>query len=82
MRLSKLYGKEIVTLPDCERLGYLGDCDMLIDDETGKIKSLIIPESKGFFSLFIDKRYLEIPWERIKKIGNDMIIIDFADILK
>ena len=82
MRLSKLYGKEILTLPDCERLGYLGDCDMLIDRESGKIESLIIPESKGFFSLLIEKKYLEIPWERIKKIGSDMIIIDLADILK
>lgn len=82
MRLSKLYGKEIVTLPDCERLGYLGDCDMLIDNETGKIKSLIIPENKGFFNFFIEKKYLEIPWERIKKVGSDMIIIDLADILK
>ena len=82
MKLSKLYGKEILTLPDCERLGYLGDCDMLIERETGKIKSLIIPESKGIFSLLIEKKYLEIPWDRIKKIGSDMIIIDLADILE
>lgn len=81
MRLSKLYGKEIVTLPDCKRLGYLGDCDMLVDNETGKIISLIIPENKSLFSFLIEKKYLEIPWERIKKIGNDMIIIDLANIL-
>ncbi len=81
MRLSKLYGKEIVTLPDCERLGYLGDCDILVDNETGKIISLIIPENKGMFSFLVERKYLEIPWERIKKIGNDMIIIDLANIL-
>ena len=28
---------------------------MLIDDETGKIKSLIIPESKGFFPYLLIK---------------------------
>ncbi len=81
MRLSKLYGKEIVTLPDCERLGYLGDCDMLVDNETGEILSLIIPENKSVFSLLVEKKYLEIPWKKIKKIGSDMIIIDLADIL-
>lgn len=81
MRLSKLSGKEIVSLPDCERLGYLGDCDMIIDQETGKIKSLVVPEGRGQLSFFVDKRYLEIPWERVKKIGSDMIIIDFGDIL-
>jgi len=54
----------------------------MIDGETGRIKSLIVPENKGTLSFFIDRRYIEIPWERIKKIGNDMIIIDFADILK
>lgn len=82
MRFSKLSGKEIVSLPDCERLGYLGDCDLIVDNDTGKIKSLIVPENKGQLSFLIDRRYLEIPWERIKRIGNDMIIIDFADILK
>ena len=82
MRFSKLNGKEIVSLPDCERLGYLGDCDLVLDSETGYIKSLIVPENKGTLSFFIDKRYIDIPWERIKKIGSDIIIIDFADILK
>ena len=82
MRFSKLGNKEIVSLPDCERLGYLGDCDLVIDEETGKIKSLIVPENKSQLSFFIDKRYIEIPWERVRKVGNDMIIIDFANILK
>lgn len=82
MRFNKLSGKEIVSLPDCERLGFLGDCDLLIENETGKIKSLIVPEGKTSLSFFIERRYIEIPWERVKKVGNDMIIIDFADILK
>jgi YlmC/YmxH family sporulation protein len=82
MRFSKLSGKEIVSLPDCERLGFLGDCDLNIDEETGRIKSLIVPENKTQLSFFIERRYLEIPWERVRKVGNDMIIIDFADILK
>ncbi len=82
MKFSKLASKEIVSLPECERLGYLGDCDLVVDEETGKIKSLIVPENKSQLSFFIDKRYIEIPWERVKKIGNDMIIIDFDNILK
>jgi YlmC/YmxH family sporulation protein len=82
MRFSKLSGKEIVSLPACEGLGFLGDCDLTIDEETGRIKSLIVPENKNQLSFFIDRRYLEIPWDRVRKIGNDMIIIDFADILK
>lgn len=82
MKFSKLSSKEIVSLPDCVRLGYLGDCDLVIDEDSGKIKSLIVPENKSQLSFFIDKRYIEIPWERVKKIGNDMIIIDFADVLK
>lgn len=82
MRFSKLSGKEIVSLPACERLGFLGDCDLIIDEETGRIRSLIVPENKNQLSFFVDRRYLEIPWDRVRKIGNDMIIIDFADILK
>ena len=80
MRLSRLSGKELVTLPDCDRLGFLGDCDISVDDD-GRIVSLIIPENRGQLSFLIDRRYLEIPWERIKIVGGDMILIDFADIL-
>jgi len=79
MKLSKLGGKEIVNLNDGGRLGILAESDLLIDDRNGKIKALLVPDYKSQFSIFHDKNYLEIPWECVKKIGNDMIIIELDD---
>ena len=76
MLLDELGGKEIVNLNNGERLGIIADCDILVDEKTGKILSLLIPERKIQFKLFAENDYIEIPWHTIKKIGNDMIIIE------
>ena len=79
MRFSSISGKEIVNLNDGSRLGIIGDSDLLIDEKTGKIMALLIPEDRGFFSFMSSNSLLEIPWQAIKKIGSDMIIIEAED---
>ncbi|WP_425447491.1 YlmC/YmxH family sporulation protein [Dethiothermospora halolimnae] len=79
MRLSKLGGKEIVNLNDGGRLGVIADSDLIIDEKSGKIISMSIPDRRGQFKLFGDKSEIEIPWNSIRKIGNDMIIIEFDE---
>ncbi|MBN4067800.1 YlmC/YmxH family sporulation protein [Alkaliphilus transvaalensis] len=79
MRFSAISGKEIVNLSDGSRLGVIGDSDILIDEKTGKIVSLLMPENKSVLSFFSRESVLEIPWDAIKKIGNDMIIIELED---
>lgn len=76
MRLSRLGGKEIVNLNDGGRLGIIADSDLVIDEKTGKILSLLVPDRRSQFKFFGDKYEVEIPWDAIKKIGNDMIIIE------
>ncbi|ASS93183.1 YlmC/YmxH family sporulation protein [Peribacillus simplex] len=77
MRLSELSGKEIVDVNRAERLGILGQTDLEID-ETGQITSLIIPSVK-WFGLIRNGSEIRVPWEHIKKIGADMVIIDFQE---
>ncbi len=79
MRFSDIGGKEIVNLCDGSRLGIIADSDLLIDERTGKIHALLIPETKGFLSLFSNSNLTEIPWQTIKKIGNDMIIVELEN---
>lgn len=76
MKFAELGGKEIVNLSDGCRLGMLAESDLLIDEKTGKIKALLVPDMKSHFSIFSEKDFLEIPWECVKKIGSDMIIIE------
>lgn len=75
MRLSEISGKEIVDFVKGERLGILGQTDLLIDEDTGQIEAFIIPTGKWFGFGKKDKE-IKVYWNQIKKIGTDMIIID------
>ena len=77
MRLSELGNKEIVNLNNGGRLGLLNNADIIFDEDTGKIISLIAPERKLSFKLLgIESNGMEIPWSAIRKIGYDMIIVE------
>ena len=80
MRLSELSGKEIVDVNRAERLGVLGQTDLEFD-ETGQITTLIIPSVK-WFGLFKSGSEVRVPWDHIKKVGTDMLIIDFREDLE
>ena len=80
MNLSEVAGKEIVNLVTGERLGVVGECDLILDETTGEILALLIPREKGFFGMRKDKSVLEVPWRSVRKIGNDMIIIEHDSI--
>lgn len=77
MRLMELGEKEIVNLNNGERLGIIGNSDFLIDEKSGEIMSLLIPERRFSFRILgLENSGIEIPWEAIRKIGHDMIIIE------
>ena len=80
MNLSEIAGKEIVNLVTGERLGVVGECDLIIDETTGGILALLIPKERGFFARKRDNSVLEVPWRNVKKVGNDMIIIEYDGI--
>ncbi|WP_352417832.1 YlmC/YmxH family sporulation protein [Proteiniborus sp.] len=82
MKLSELGGKEIVNLNDGGRLGIIADSDLIIDDKSGKILALLVPDRRNqlrIFSTTNDRNGIEIPWSSIRKIGNDMIIIELDE---
>ena len=77
MRLMELGQKEIVNLNNGARLGVIADSDILVDEQSGKIISLLVPERRFSFKMLgLEGSGLEIPWASIRKIGYDMIIIE------
>ncbi len=76
IRLSDLEGKEVINLVDGARLGVIGEADMLIDIHTGEIHSIVLPHRNTFFSLWADRQNMIIPWEAVKRIGNEVIIVE------
>lgn len=77
MRLSELGSKEIVDMNRAERLGVLGQTDLEFSDN-GQITALIIPSVK-WFGLMKKGNELRVPWSQIKKVGTDMLIVDFQE---
>ncbi|MCR4430568.1 MAG: YlmC/YmxH family sporulation protein [Tepidanaerobacteraceae bacterium] len=76
MRLSELSGKEIVNLYDGARMGIIGNSDLVIDENDGKIIYLLIPNKRMQFFLLNEKNFTEVPWDSIKKVGPDIVILE------
>ncbi len=70
MRLSELQLKEIVDVRDGRRIGMI--IDVIVDD-CGKISRLVLENKRG--RKFSKEEY-EVPWNKIVKIGDDIILID------
>lgn len=75
MRYKEISGKEIVNINQGSRLGILGQTDLEINKVTGQIESLVIPNYK-WFGLKKEGDEVKIRWDAIKKIGEDMIMIE------
>ncbi|HAA08474.1 MAG: YlmC/YmxH family sporulation protein [Syntrophomonadaceae bacterium] len=76
MRLNELVGKEMVNIFDGMRMGTVGESDMLVNQETGDIVSIILPNRGNAFTFWADRQKLVIPWDAVKKIGREVIVVD------
>lgn len=72
MLLSEIGDKEIVDLVKGSMHGKLWDAEMVFDENSGVIKSLIIPSLGGMNNKFIDP--VQLPWNSVVIIGEDTII--------
>lgn len=76
MRLSNLSGKEVINLGDGARLGIIDECELTFDYKSGRIHTIILPRKNGLFNFFSDIKSSTIPWQAIKRIGDEVIIVD------
>ncbi len=68
--------KEVVNISDGKNFGNL--TDMIFDINCGKILGIIVSNSKNFFNIFKANNDIFIPYNRICKIGKDIIIVDIG----
>ena len=66
--------KEVINITDATRLGYVQD--VCADLETGRITSIIVPGGNKLMSFFNQNNDIIIPWEKIKCIGDDLILVE------
>lgn len=73
-RFMDLRCKEVINICDGCRLGYVDDVDIALPE--GRIVAVIVPGAARFFGLFGRGEEYYIPWDCIKRIGDDIILID------
>ncbi|MFB4162717.1 YlmC/YmxH family sporulation protein [Alteribacillus sp. JSM 102045] len=79
MRLSEISKKEVLDANTGQKLGMPGSADIVIEKETGKVESLVLPSSPAYPFRKRTKEWV-IPWENIQRIGEDFVIIDTAQL--
>ena len=65
--------KEVINLIDGRRLGYVQAVDA--EFSTGEITAIVVPGTSKMFSMG-NKGDITIPWNKIKKIGDDIILVE------
>ncbi|MGI5838417.1 MAG: YlmC/YmxH family sporulation protein [bacterium] len=75
VRTSDLRTREVINILDGKRLGAVDDVE--IDLEAGRITAVVIPGSGRLLGLFGKSDEVVIPWDKIKRIGVDTILVEF-----
>ena len=65
--LSCLEKKDVINVCSGCRLGFITDLE---------IGTVIVCEKKGVWGIFCEENSYQIPWECIKRIGEDTILVD------
>ena len=76
-RYNDLRNKEVINISSGKRLGFV--CDVEFDLICGKILAIVLPPRKIKLFSFAKTDDIIIKWDQIKKIGNDIIIVDFEE---
>ena len=67
--------KEVININDGKKLGCVQD--VCADLETGKITSIIVPGGTNkILNFFSSNNDIIIEWEKIKCIGEDLILVE------
>ena len=66
--------KEVINITDGRRLGFVQD--VTADLESGVITSIIVPGNSKLLNMFSGNNDIVIPWQNIKCIGDDVILVE------
>jgi len=75
MRLSELQNKDVVNVTDGRKIGNIIDINISLE---GKMEGLIVEKSKFLISMFSTKDEIEVRWNQIEKIGEDVILVKLS----
>ena len=71
---SELQCKEVICIGTGQRLGFISDVQ--IDIPEGKLCAIVVPAPCKGLGLLGHREDYRIPWECIRKIGPDIVLVD------
>ena len=69
---NDLRNKEVINLSDGTKMGHI--IDIVFSSDTGKVVGIVVPGEKRFFKKAGE---LFIPLEKVRRIGDDVILVRF-----
>ncbi|SHE85002.1 sporulation protein, YlmC/YmxH family [Thermoanaerobacter uzonensis DSM 18761] len=77
IKASELRDKDVIDINTGQKLGNIVDIE--INLEEGRVEGIVIPKETSLFRFFNKDIEIYLSWESIKKIGTDVILVDFKD---
>ena len=74
MRFTELRCKEVICVNDGQRLGFISDVKVEVPE--GCVVAIIVPGPCRFLGLFGRRDDFVIPWNCIRRIGPDIVLVD------
>ena len=74
VRLTQLQCKEVICVNDGRRLGFISDVEVEVPE--GTICAIVVPGPCRFLGLFGRKDDFCIPWNCIRRVGPDIVLVD------
>ncbi len=75
-RVEELRCREVINVCNGHRMGYVED--VVVDILDGKVLALVIPGECRWLGMLARGDDYIIPWEKIKRIGDDIILVEVS----
>ena len=74
IKFTQLQCKEVICIADGRRLGFVTDVQVELPE--GNVCAIVVPGPCRFFGLGGRQEDYLIPWNCIRKIGPDIVLVD------
>lgn len=74
IRFTELHCKEVICVNDGRRLGFIADAKVELPE--GNVVAIIVPGPCRCFGLVGGREDYVIPWNCIKRVGPDIVLVD------
>jgi YlmC/YmxH family sporulation protein len=78
LSFCELRAKEVVNICDGKKMGNI--IDLIFDSTCAQITGIVVPAEKSFLNIFKAPNDIFIPYNRIKKIGTDIILVELTPV--